>query len=59
MKEIFWNLGQYDAVVVVEAQNEKALTALGLSAGALGNVRIQTLRSFWAAEKKTIFGKMA
>ena len=59
VKEIFWALGQYDAVVVVEAQDEMAMTALGLSAGAVGNVRTQTLRSFWEAEKNTILGKVA
>ena len=35
------------------------MTALGLSVGALGNVRTQTLRAFSEAEMKTILGKMA
>jgi uncharacterized protein with GYD domain len=33
VKEIFWALGQYDAVVVVEAQDEMAMTAVGRRRG--------------------------
>ena len=35
-----------------------AHSALGLSTGALGNVRTQTLRAFTPADMKTILGKM-
>jgi uncharacterized protein with GYD domain len=34
------------------------MTALGLSSGALGNVRTQTLRAFMQGEIKTIVGKL-
>ena len=46
MKETFWTLGQYDVGAIVEAPDEMTMTALGLSLGALGNVRTQTLRAF-------------
>ena len=58
VKEIYWTLGQYDIVAIVEAPDEIAMTALGLSTGTLGNVRTQTLRAFTAADMKTILGKM-
>jgi uncharacterized protein with GYD domain len=35
-----------------------SITALGLSSGALGNIRTQTLRAFTQADMKTILGKM-
>ena len=59
VREIFWTLGQYDVVVVVEARDEIAMAALSMSAGALGNARTQTLRAFWETEIKTILGRMA
>jgi uncharacterized protein with GYD domain len=59
MKEIYWTLGAYDIVSVFEADDDAAMTALGLSIGKLGNVRTQTLRAFSAAEMKGILGKVA
>ena len=58
MKDVFWTLGEYDIVSVVEAPDDMSITALGLSSGALGNVRTQTLRAFTQADMKTIVGKM-
>jgi uncharacterized protein with GYD domain len=58
VKVLFWTLGEYDIVAVVEAPDDISMTALGLSTGALGNVRTQTLRAFTQADMKTIIGKM-
>ena len=33
---LFWTLGEYDVVAVVEAPDDTSITALGLSTGALG-----------------------
>lgn len=57
--EIFWTLGPFDVVVIVEAPDEMVITALGLSLNALGNVRTQTLRAFSEAEVRIILGRMA
>jgi len=59
VKEIFWTLGQYDIVSVVEAPDDATMTAIGLSTGKQGNVRTQTLRAFSEAEVKGILGKVA
>ena len=59
VKDIFWTLGQYDAVTIVEAPDDVTMTALSLNLGTRGNVRTQTLRAFSEAEMKTIIGKMA
>jgi uncharacterized protein with GYD domain len=50
---VFWTLGKYDIVAVVEAPDDISITAFGLSSGALGNVRTQTLRAFTQADVKT------
>ena len=59
MKEIYWTLGQYDLMVMLEAPDEAAITAFGLSIAAAGNVRMQTLRAFSKDEMNTILDKMA
>jgi uncharacterized protein with GYD domain len=59
VKELFWTLGQYDVVAIVEAQDDVSMTALGLSTGKLGNVRTQTLRAFSTAEMKNILGRVS
>ena len=59
VKEAYWTLGQFDAVLIVDAPDEAAVTALGLSLGALGNVRTQTLRAFTAEEMSAILGRLA
>jgi uncharacterized protein with GYD domain len=58
VKDVFWTLGEYDIVAVVEAPDDTSITALGLSSSALGNVRTQTLRAFTQADMKTIISKM-
>jgi uncharacterized protein with GYD domain len=58
VKDVFWTLGEYDVVAIVEAPDDVSMTALGLSSGALGNVRTQTLRAFTQGEIKTIVGKI-
>src|SRR5437899_10845804 len=58
VKDVFWTLGEYDVVAIVEAPDDISMTALGLSSGALGHVRTQTLRAFTQADIKTILGKM-
>ena len=58
LKEIYWTLGAYDIVAVLEAPDDETATALGLSISSLGNVRTQTLRAFTADEIGDILGKI-
>ena len=58
VRDIFWTLGQYDVMAVLDAPDDEAVTALGLSIGALGNVRTQTLRAFSENEITRVLGKM-
>ena len=59
VKEVYWTLGQFDVVLVVEAPDEASVTTFSLSVCALGNVRYQTLRAFSADEMGHILGRMA
>ena len=58
MKEVYWTIGQYDIVAIVEAPDDASLTALMLTVGSLGNVRTQSLRAFTAGEMTDILGRV-
>jgi uncharacterized protein with GYD domain len=59
VKELYWTMGSYDIVAIVEAPDEKTITTLGLSVGKLGNVRTETLRAFSKADMEAILSKVA
>ena len=59
VKDVYWTLGQFDVALTAEAPDDAAMTAFGLSVGALGNVRTQTLRAFTPDEMGRIIGRMA
>ena len=59
VKETYWVLGQYDVALIADAPDEASMTALGLSIGALGNVRTQTMRAFTAQEIGQLLNRMA
>jgi uncharacterized protein with GYD domain len=58
VKEMYWTLGQYDLVAIIEAPDDGVVTALGLGLGKAGNVRTQTLRAFSQAEMEAILSKV-
>jgi uncharacterized protein with GYD domain len=58
MREIFWTMGDVDMVCIVEAQDEKSLTAFNLAIASQGNVRTQSLRAWTADEMEQILAKM-
>jgi uncharacterized protein with GYD domain len=58
VKDLFWTLGAYDVVAIVDAPNDEAITSIGLTLGMQGNVRTQTLRAYNASEIGKILGKV-
>jgi uncharacterized protein with GYD domain len=58
VKETYWTLGQFDVALIIDAPDEASVTALGLSVGALGNVRTQTLRAFSAEEMTQLLSRI-
>jgi uncharacterized protein with GYD domain len=57
VKGVYYTMGHYDMVLIVEGSDEAAMTAM-LKVGSLGNVRTETLRGFSVEEMKKIIGKM-
>ena len=57
IKSVYYTVGNYDIVTVVEGP-EEAVTAALLKVGSLGNVRSQTLRGFSPDEMKQMISKM-
>jgi uncharacterized protein with GYD domain len=58
MREVFWTLGEYDVICVLEAEDEAALAAFTVATAQQGNVRTRTVRAFSAAEMDKILAKM-
>ncbi|MFM0171118.1 GYD domain-containing protein [Paraburkholderia sediminicola] len=58
MKEIYWTVGKYDIVTVIDAPDEQSFAAFGYALGSAGNVRTQTLRAFTKDECSAIIGKL-
>jgi uncharacterized protein with GYD domain len=58
MREIFWTMGEYDLVCVLEADDEHSLAAFNLATAMQGNVRTQSLRAYTAAEMDKILAKL-
>lgn len=57
VKDIYWTVGRYDVVTIMEGDDE-AVTATLLKIGTLGNVRSETLRAFSAAEMGRILANV-
>jgi uncharacterized protein with GYD domain len=57
VKGVYYTMGHYDMVVIVEGSDEAAMTAM-LKVGSLGNVRSETLRGFSLEEMRKIIGRM-
>lgn len=58
MMDIYWTLGEYDIVVLLEAQDDASLTAFNLALCSMGNVKFQTLRAFSRDETAALLGKI-
>ncbi len=53
LKSIYWTVGRYDIVLIMEGSDEDTTTAL-LKLCSLGNVRSETLRGYSKDEFKNI-----
>ena len=57
VKGVYYTIGRYDMVLIMEGSDEAAVTAM-LKVGSLGNVRTETLRCFSLEEMRKIVGKL-
>ena len=58
MKDIYWTLGEYDIVILLDAQDDAGLTAFNLALSSMGNVKFQTLKAFNREETTALLGKI-
>lgn len=58
VKEIYWTLGHYDLVTVVEAADAATVTSVELAVASMGNIKTETLTAFSAEEFGKILSKM-
>ena len=58
MKDVYWTMGAYDALLILEAPDNQAVAAALLGLASLGNVRTQTLPAFNSTEVKEIISKV-
>ncbi len=54
IKQVFFVMGAYDTVLVVEAPDDETCARLSLTIGAEGNVHVETLRAFTEGEFRKI-----
>jgi len=58
MRELFWTMGKYDLVCVLEAEDELALAAFSIATANQGNVRIASMRAYSSQEMDKILAKL-
>lgn len=58
LKQIYWTVGQYDIVSIVEADDVESATAALLALGAEGNIRSTTMLAHDADAMTRILGKL-
>jgi uncharacterized protein with GYD domain len=57
-KAVYWTMGVYDIVLIVDSPDDETLAASLMALGAQGNVRTTTLRAFGSEGMTRIIGKM-
>ena len=55
---VFWTLGRYDMVAILDAPDDETIAATLLQLGAAGNVSTETLRAFSADEMGLILQQL-
>jgi uncharacterized protein with GYD domain len=56
--QLYWTVGPYDLVAIIEAPDDESATAFLLEAGSLGNIRTTTLRAYDREEMSSILGRL-
>jgi uncharacterized protein with GYD domain len=59
LRDMFWTLGEYDAICVLEAEDEASVAAFSIGTALQGNVRTRTLRALSAAEMDKVLAKLS
>lgn len=58
LKEVYYLMGAYDALLILEAPDDAAVSRVTLAAGMQGNVRTVTMRAFTKDEMAALVGRL-
>jgi uncharacterized protein with GYD domain len=57
VRELFWTLGEYDIVAVIDAPDDETAMAVLLQTASLGNVRTRTMRAMGQDEINAVIAR--
>ncbi len=58
VRDIYWTLGSFDGIAIIDAPDEETATAVMLYVGSKGSVQTQTCRAYSAGEMQEILEKL-
>ncbi len=58
IEQVYWTVGPYDLVTIVEATDDESFTAMLLELGSAGNLRTTTLRAYDREEMSRIIERL-
>ena len=58
IEQVYWTVGPYDLVTIVEAPDDESATAMLLELGSAGNLRTTTLRAYGSEEMSRIIERL-
>jgi uncharacterized protein with GYD domain len=58
IEQVYWTVGPYDIVTIVEAPDDESATAMLLELGSQGNLRTTTLRAYDREEMSGIIQRL-
>lgn len=58
IEEVYWTVGPYDLVTIVEAPDDESATAMLLELSSAGNLRTTTLRAYGREEMSGIVQRL-
>ena len=58
IEQVYWTVGPYDLVTIVEAPDDESATAMLLELGSAGSLRTTTLRAYDREEMSSILQRL-
>ena len=59
IKDIYWTLGDFDGLLILDAPDDETAAAFLMHAASQGNVQTTTTRAFTAEEMQGVLAKMS
>ena len=58
IEQVYWSVGPYDLVTIIEAPDDESATAMLLELGSAGNLRTTTLRAYDSEQMSGILQRL-